>query len=129
MNKLTAKQLLMINRKLSGETTAVSDNLMKKLEDISKMPYEQNENFFYVYRNTVAKASKLGCSIATIKPFREKNNQTAILALLSLLELNKIQLTAYEAHLQTLVTLLESGDVDGTKGWIERHLPLDAGVD
>jgi len=121
MNKLTAKQLLMINRKLTGEDAKASDELLKKLEEISKMPYEQDERFFYKYKNTVAKASKLGCSIARIKPFRNKNNQTAIISLLSLLELNKVKIVDYENDLTTLVSLLESGDVEKTCAWIDNH--------
>ena len=121
MNKLTAKQLLMINWKLTGNEAKASDKLLIKLEEISKLPYEQDERFFYKYKNTVAKASKLGCSIACIKPFQEKNNQSAIFSLLSLLELNKVKLVDYENDLTSLVSLLESGDVEKTCDWIENH--------
>ena len=121
MNKLTAKQLLMINRKLVGEDVADSDESLKILEEIAKIPYEQDERFFYIYKNTVAKAAKLGCAIARIKPFRKKNNQSAVFSLLTLLELNKIKLVDYENDLATLVSLLEAGDVEKTGKWIEKY--------
>lgn len=129
MNKLTAKQLWRINQKLTGEDAKASDERLKRLEEICKIPYEQDERFFYLYKNTEAKAAKLGCSIARIKPFEKKNCQTAILSLLSLLELNKIKLCDYEEDLIGLASLLETGDVEKTSSWIEEHkireTPLD----
>ena len=121
MNKLTVKQLLMINQKLTGKEIHASAVLLETLGVISKMPYEQDEGFFYKYKDTVAKAAKLGCSLAGAKPFPEKNNQTAIVSLLSLLELNKIKLTDYENDLPALVDLLEAGNVEKTCDWIENH--------
>jgi prophage maintenance system killer protein len=85
------------------------------------MPYEQDEKFFYKYKNTVAKAAKLGCSVACIKPFEKKNIQSAIFSLLSLLELNNVRLVGYENDLITLVSCVESGDVEKTCDWIEKH--------
>jgi len=121
MNKLTAKQLLMINQKLTNNNHGASAALMKSLDEISKMPYIQNEAQFYVYRNTVAKASKLGCSIAQIRPFEKKNTQTAVLALLTLLELNGEKLSGYEDDIPGLVSLLCSGNEDGVRSWITRY--------
>lgn len=121
MNKLTAGQLLGINRKLTGNNNVASDELMNKLLRISEMPYEQDEKFFYKYKNAVAKASKLGCSIARIKPFETKNNQTAVLALLTLLELNNVKLAGYEKELSALVPYLEAGDLENCCQWIKRY--------
>jgi prophage maintenance system killer protein len=122
MNKLTAKQLMMINQKLTGNNLDESSKeMMEKLEKISRMPYEQDERFFYKYKNTVAKASKLGCSIASIKPFPEKNNGTAILALLSLLELNRVKMVNYENDLKKLVNYMEADDDEKVCHWIENY--------
>lgn len=121
MNKLTAKQLLMINQKLSDNYYGASEELMKRLEEISGMPYVQDEKFFCIYKNTVAKASKLGCSIAQIRPFAGKNTQTAVLALLALLELNGEKISGYESDMPGLVSLLNSGNVQGTEEWIKRY--------
>lgn len=121
MNKLTAEQLLMIYQKRTGEEIKKSETLLKKLEEISKMPYEQDERFFYKYKNTVAKASKLGCAIARIKPFPEKNTQTAIVSMLTLLKLNRVKLVDYENDLPTLATLIQAGDVTKTGQWIEYY--------
>ena len=128
MNKLTANQLLMINQRITGVDVEASDNLMKKLETISNLPYEQDEMFFYKYKDVIAKASKLGCSIARIKPFTEKNNQTSVVALLTLLELNGVGLEKYDDDLPALVSFLETGDLESSCEWIRMH-KIDNDVD
>lgn len=121
MNRLTGKQLFMINQKLTEDNTDASETFMKKLEAISELPYEQDETLFYIYKDTIAKASKLGCSLARIKPFAKKNNQTAVLALLTLLVLNRIELQNYDKDIPKLVSILESGDVEQGINWIKVH--------
>lgn len=121
MNRLTGKQLFMINQKLTEDNTDASEVFMKKLEAISELPYEQDETLFYIYKDTIAKASKLGCSLARIKPFAKKNNQTAVLALLTLLALNKIEIQNYDKDIPKLVSILEAGDVEQGINWIKVH--------
>ena len=128
MNRLTAKQLLMINQKITCVDVKASDNLMKKLETISDLPYEQDEMFFYKYKDVIAKASKLGCSIARIKPFAEKNKQTSVVALLTLLELNGVGLEKYDDDLPLLVSFLEAGDLESSCEWIRMH-KIDGHID
>lgn len=111
----------MINQKLTEDNTDASETFMKKLEAISELPYEQDETLFYIYKDTIAKASKLGCSLARIKPFAKKNNQTAVLALLTLLVLNRIELQNYDKDIPKLVSILEAGDVAQGINWIKVH--------
>ena len=121
MNKLTARQLLMINSKLTGKEINVSEKLNKTLEDISKMPYEQNEMFFYKYKDSVEKAAKLGCSVVKIKPFVSKNRQTAVLAMLTLLKLNGVRIERYEKDIPQLVSFLDGDDFTNVCRWILTH--------
>lgn len=118
MNKLTSKQLFMINRKLTGGDSHTEGTLMEKLDEIAAAPYEQNDMFFYKYRDTVSKAAKLGSTLARQKPFASCNEGTAIIATLSLLELNGIRLDGYEDDIETLASCLCSGDLESCCEWI-----------
>ena len=120
MNKLTAKQLLLINHKLT-DGAPPAPTLMRRLETISQLPYRKNEDASYVYKSTIDRVSVLGCSIAKLKPFEKKNCQTAIVAILALLELNGIELENYEDSVAVLAEHLSSGNVSASSKWIRQH--------
>lgn len=121
MNKLTAAQLVMINQKLTGNKADISQKTKILIEEIVQMPYELNEMSLYKYKGTIEKASKLGSSIARIKPFENKNNQTAVIAALSLLELNNVKLTDYENNVSQLVEYFIAGDIESGCEWIRKR--------
>lgn len=121
MNKLTAGQLVMINQKLTGNREDVNEKTRILIEEIVQMPYEQNEMSLYKYKGIIPKASKLGCSIARIKPFKQKNNQTAVIAALTLLELNGVKLTDYEDNVTQLVEYFLAGDLESGCEWMRRR--------
>ena len=121
MNKLTAGQLLMINQKLTGSKEDVSKKTRILIEEIIQMPYEQNEMSLYKYKGIISKASKLGSSIARIKPFDHKNNQTAVIAALTLLELNNVKIADYEDNISQLVEYFLAGDIESGCEWIRKR--------
>lgn len=121
MNKLTAGQLVMINQKLVGNNEDVNEKTRILIEQIVEMPYEQNEMSSYKYKGIIEKASKLGCSIARIKPFEQKNNQTAVIATLTLLELNNVRLVNYEDNVSQLVQYFTAGDIESGCEWIRKR--------
>ena len=120
MNKLTAKQLLTINQKLTNVIDE-SPALLCKVEKISRLPYQRDDRAVYVYKNIVERASVLGSAIATGKPFEMKNNQTAVVAVLTLLKLNDVELENYESNVAELAEYLKSGNLSDSNQWIMRY--------
>ena len=129
MNKLTAKQLLMINQKLTGDNAEIPPDVQSLLETIASAPYEQNERALYIYRDIIAKAAKLGCVLLQKRPFKHKNSQTAILSILTFLELNGIKLIGYENDLSELMAQLDSDDIEQVCQWINAHKAEDSIAD
>lgn len=120
MNKLTAKQLLLMNQKLTNEEN-VTPEVLNRVEEIALLPYRQDENSVYVYKDTIDKATVLGSSIARLRPFEKKNSQTAVVAMLTLLELNDIMLKNYENSIMELVECLLDGDLQRSSQWVKRY--------
>lgn len=121
MNKLTAGHLVMINQMLTGSKEDESQKATILIEEIIQMTYEQNEMSLYKYKGIISKASKLGCTIARIKPFEHKNNQTAVIAALTLLELNNVKLIDYEENIPQLVDYFLAGDIESGCEWIRKR--------
>lgn len=119
MNKLTAKQLLLINQKLNKSTECVYD--AQRLAEIAENPYRQNEKSFYVYKSVSMKAAVLGSDIVRYKPFAEKNNQTAVVAMMTLLEINSYYIVGYESDLPLLIEYLTASDAERIDEWIAAH--------
>lgn len=121
MNKLTAKQLQMFNKKIVAPGNEKNKPVlsMDVLEKIAAIPYEQDEAFFYIYRDTIEKAAILGCSIQKMKPFKEGNSETAILAMLTLLDVNGYEIIDYEKDIATLFEALE--DYEVLCEWLKGH--------
>ena len=120
MNKLTARQLLRINQKLTNEEGDVSE-MLDQIEEILRLPYHQDGKFAYVYKNAIDRACVLGSSIVRLRPFEKKNSQTAVVAVLTLLELNDVVLERYENNITELLSFLEEGDLLGSSRWVKRY--------
>ncbi len=122
MNKLTVNQLLHLNRKVLGDDTVCFDAVrVGVVTDIAEWPYRRNEKGLYVYKSTVEKAAALGCAIATRRPFERGNSETAVLAALTLLEVNKSKLRPYAADLALFTRCLWDGDYEGGCAWLRAH--------
>lgn len=123
MNKITAKQLVRINGTVTArKKVPVTEEQMKKIEDVANSPYVQDEKFFFIYKTTIEKASKLGCEIFKIKPFDKGNRDTALLALLTLLDVNGFKLKDYQNDLIELNEYVKKYDLTATNSWIMNHL-------
>ena len=96
-----------------------------ELKEISDIPYQKDEELFYIYRTAVEKAAKLGSLIAIRKPFDTANRETAVLALLTLLDINGYKMTNYGKDVDELCALLEEGLIESTCKWINSHLHED----
>ena len=125
MNKLSASQLHKINCRILGMEVSfneMDENFKNSLKDIAFSPYEQDERFFYFYRDTVAKAAKLSCDIATIKPFEKGNIKTAVFTALTLLQINQINTKeGYQDDLPIFETALKDGDFEQVEDWLREH--------
>ena len=123
MNKITAKQLVRINGTVTArKKVPVTEEQMKKIEDVANSPYVQDEKFFFIYKTTIEKASKLGCEIFKTKPFDKGNRDTALLALLTLLDVNGFKLKDYQDDLIELDEYVKKYDLAATNNWIMNHL-------
>lgn len=124
MNKLTAKQLLMLNRKIVEEDDEPLRPYrdMDVLERIAAIPYEKDEEFFYIYRDTIEKAAILGCSLHKCKAFADGNSETAALAMFTLLDINGYELVDFGNDLDELFEHLERQNFESVCAWIKEHL-------
>lgn len=122
MNKLTVNQLILLNKKVQQNNeqckSKVKDEVLKEIVNI---PYQKDEEFFYIYRSALEKASKLGCCIAQKKPFEIKNTETATLAALTLLELNGYKMVDYKDDMNNLMNLFENNEYEKACEWIKKH--------
>ena len=128
MNKLTPKQLILLNQKIVEDDAAVvTDEGMAMLEEIAEIPYEKNEELFYICKDAVEKAAVLGILIAERKPFSEANKETAVLALLTLLEINECKLKNYskKEDIEELCECLIHAEREAVCGWINAHKEND----
>lgn len=125
MNKLSASQIYKINCRILGTEVnfnEMDEDFKNSLKDIAFSPYEQDEKFFYLYRDTVAKAAKLSCDIATIKPFEKSNTKTALFTALVLLQINQINTKeSYQDDLPTFLAALEDGNFEQIEDWLREH--------
>lgn len=137
MNSISAKQLIMINSIATGRPSnyELSKKKMDLLKIIAAAPFSKEkewdsvnrieyETCFYEYRTVIEKAAKLGYDIYQIKPFDSKNNKTAILALLTFLDVNNFNLEDYSDDLDELAEFLQDAEngLLGTASWIKEHM-------
>lgn len=125
MNRLSASQINKINCKIIGTEDNFNDKEEKFkniLKDIAFAPYEQDEKFFYRYRDTVSKAAKLSYDIADQKPFGKGNIKTAVFIALTLLQINQINTKeGYQEDLPIFEAALRDGDFKQIEDWLRNH--------
>ena len=122
MNKLTPEQLVLLNRKIIADDEASIPQLnFDDLKEITEIPYKKNEELFYIYRPAIEKAAKLGNLIVLRKPFVKANQETAVLALLTLLDINGYKMVNYSKDVEELCGYLKETKIDNTCKWINAH--------
>lgn len=125
MNKLTPEHLMLLNRKIIAdfdESVNILQVNFDELREISNIPYQKDKELFYVFRTAIQKSAKLGSLIAIRKPFVKANQETAVLALLTLLDINGYKVANYKKDIDELCKYLEEVEVDNTCKWINAHL-------
>lgn len=122
MNKLTPEQLMLLNRKVTGEKDVVLQENFNELKRITNIPYQKNEELFYEFKTVVDKAAKLGNLIALQKPFVKGNKETAIVAMLTLLDINGRKVENYANDIDELCKYLEEPTEENIREWINSHL-------
>ena len=115
MKKLTALQLLMINRNIMKNNN-ISNTIMQNHNEVAEMLNGQNERELYQYGNTAAQATRFGCSIAGISPF--KNYNQAVPMALLLLKLIETRLTEYKYTVNSLLSSLNLSFVKCAHGLV-----------
>ena len=125
MNKLVAKHLQGINAQLTGVNKTPEEGQSQVLNEVAAAPYEQNESFYYIYRSLSAKAAKLGCEIIKRKPFKQKNDLTALVSALTMLKINGVKLTDYQNDIGKLLDCFAADDLSGAEKWMDSHKSTD----
>ena len=121
MNKIVTRQLFFINSQLIGESKPLSDERWKLLKAVAQAPYEQNENFYYIHKSITAKAAKLGCEMVRLEPFEQKNELTALVSSLTMLEINGVRLTDYKRDIDELRAYFKDNDINKAEEWFDNH--------
>ncbi len=124
MLKLTVRQLMALNEKATGTPLSLTQEaqaaMEAELQEIAALPYRQDPQLFYIHKSLPEQAVLLGCLIATRCPFPQGNGQTALLAMLTLLELNGIRLRPYR-ELPLLRCALEQNNAAQALHWIRNQ--------
>ncbi|MEE0874795.1 MAG: hypothetical protein UIH27_15180 [Ruminococcus sp.] len=126
MNKIVTRQLYNINVGITANKNPLSEYKWNILKNVAAAPYEQDEHFYYVYKSIAAKAAKLGCELIRKKPFESENELTAVVATLTMLEINGIKLANYRNDIDSLKQYLSDNNVDEAEKWINRHIVVTA---
>ena len=122
MNKLTPEQLVLLNRKIIGDEESRDLQVnFDELNELTEIPYKKDKELFYVYKTVTEKAAVLGNLIVLRKPFAKANQETAVLALLTLLDINGYKMVNYSKDIEELCMYLEEATTDNTRKWIDAH--------
>lgn len=121
MNKIVTKQLVIINSQITGNIEMLSDQKWNLLNNAAAAPYELNENYYYIHKTLAAKAAKLGCELTRLRPFKEQNELTALVATLTMLEINGCRLVYYKENIDELKNFFKKNDLLGAERWLSAH--------
>ena len=122
MNKLTPEQLMLLNQKIVSDEKVLPKVTDNELKEIAEFPYQKDEQLFYKYKTVAQKSAALGNIIAIKKPFVKANKETAVLALLTLLDINGYKMVDYKKDINELYECLEQPTTDDTCKWIDEHM-------
>lgn len=121
MNKIVTKQLVIINSQITGNIEMLSEQKWNLLNKAAAAPFELNENYYYIHKTLAAKAAKLGCELTKLRPFKEQNELTALVASLTMIEINGCRLFDYKKDIDELKDSLKRNDISGAERWLSAH--------
>ena len=119
MKKLSVDQIVEINLKIQNKKSEKYDPSI--IENILQDLYSKDNQGFYIYRDTAAKAAKLACEISSNKPFDSANNRTAVLSAFILMRANGITLQNYMDGIKEFLCLVKDNKVDIACTWLKDH--------
>ena len=70
MNKLSAKQIVEINNRLTGSNSG--ETYIEAVNSVLNEVYKKDEKNFYVYKDTIEKAAALACELYQRQLFNKK---------------------------------------------------------
>ena len=120
---LTATETLEMHRKLIEKTGGLDGVRDMGMLEMSVLSCAQTFGEEELYPSIVEKAARVAFSICKNHPFVDGNKRTAILAMLTVLRINQVELN----YTQTELISLGLGIADGTIGyqdivlWIKAH--------
>ena len=119
MKKLSVDQIVDINLTIQKKSSGKYDP--STIDIILQDLYIKDNQGFYIYRDTAAKAAKLACDLSKNKPFENANNRTAVLAAFVLMRANGIQLQNYMDDIDELFHIIKNGDEKTACAWLKDH--------
>lgn len=122
MNKIAATQLHNINAYLSGNKKPLSEKMLIVLNSVTAAPFQLDDSGYYIYKTLAAKAAKLGCEIVKIKPFETDNALTAVVATLTMLEINGSMPAHYKDDIDGLYHCFSENNIEQAEQWIKNHV-------
>ncbi len=124
MNTLSLEQLLQIHALVVGATGGSTG--LRDLGRLEAAIAAQTQNVFgeELYPTIVEKAAAVIRGIIADHPFVDGNKRTAILAGLTLLEINGLHFTAQVSEIENFAVLvaIEKLDVVAIASWLRKHI-------
>ena len=121
---ITKEQIIRMNQTVSnsyGKDSYLVDPISLDQMVAETYAKDQNDNF-YIYKNTLEKAAKMYSLFQINKPFEEYNEKTGLLYLLTMLDVNNMRIDTNDEILLELMT--GSGTYEEALDWIVKYCHL-----
>ena len=120
---ITKEQTVKMNHTIAksyGDTAVLanSDALDLIFDDVNKTDGKSN---LYIYNNVYEKAARMCYLLQENKPFKKYNRKTGILYMLTLLDVNNVEMNEYN---KDLIQLVENPTYEGILEWVYLHCKL-----
>jgi len=124
MNKLTDKHISLINKQIANsENQSFIQVKEKTLEMIVNQVYEtEPDSGAFIYGGIIDKAVAYGVLIAGQRPFSEFNIKTAIVTIITFLNMNNEVLEISDEDIINLSNLLKKPESIEIYDWIASHI-------
>lgn len=126
MNKLTPEQIIFVYNKVTGQNYATDSPQvnLKKIKSINEEAWKHTaDGTKYEHLNIQSKAAVMCLELSRQKPFPNNNLKTAMLASITMLELNGIYIKLDDDTARQLSSLLIdcNTDYDELADWFKTH--------
>ncbi|MEI6602193.1 MAG: type II toxin-antitoxin system death-on-curing family toxin [Clostridia bacterium] len=123
MKKLSSEQIVMLHKLLlkhTGGADGIRD--LNLLESAANSPFQSFEGQ-YIYPTIESRAARLGFGLIKNHPFVDGNKRVGILAMITFLQLNGVELNYTDFELVALGVGIASGEKDDKAilNWIIEH--------